>query len=430
MDDIFMLVGIDVDSAFQMLAALALLVTTFPRKNAKCKTYVALALTWLLFVVSKALVDVNFDMRGMDSTIRFYMYVVMLFSCSLAFSFWSIQGNRWQLAVMIFVFVNNCVMLTSVGRFVSRYIFNGAVAWGSVIMIFLLVVVAFLYHRITEPIRVKISGIYWLIMFLTLICIMTIWQMAYTFYGQSNNGAFFALQLLFVFLDYAVYFLFMQFAKEMRVQLEMELANQSMALQIRQMDNMEKIYLNTRKERHELKNNYLLIKLLLEQEKYEEIAAQIAEVILPKLSADEVVSTGNKFVNLLLTQKMLEAKAQGIPIVLDVLLSEQISIHQQMLCSLLCNLLDNAIEASVKVAEPDVFVYMREFKGYISIEVRNKIEESVLKHNSRLKTWKKDAANHGIGMNVIRQVVDYCDGNMKIFEENGNFVVSLILPDS
>ena len=72
---------------------------------------------------------------------------------------------------------------------------------------------------------------------------------------------------------------------------------------------------------------------------------------------------------------------------------------------------------------------MNERKKYLFIEVRNKIEKSVLQSNPKLRTGKTDQKNHGIGMKMIRQAVEHCDGSIEISEKDGNFVVQLLLPE-
>jgi sensor histidine kinase regulating citrate/malate metabolism len=248
-------------------------------------------------------------------------------------------------------------------------------------------------------------------------------------YGKLQKFELIAYSGMLILLTLITYFLLMRLIRELEQQMALELDNQSLNFQIRQMDNVKIMLESVRKARHELKNNYFLLESLLQQGKYEELETQLRQVVQLQLDGQEMVSTGNRFIDMLLSQKIGEAQQHQIPIVLDVLLPEQLAINQQMLCSLLFNLLDNAIEASMQVAQPDIFVSMHEKKGYLAIEVRNKIDGSVLTKNPRLRTTKTDARHHGIGMGMIRQVVKRCDGQMKILEERGYFVVSVFLPD-
>lgn len=181
--------------------------------------------------------------------------------------------------------------------------------------------------------------------------------------------------------------------------------------------------------RHELKNNYFLIESMLLEKRYEEAQRFLHEKIGPRLEEKELVATGNHFIDLLLSQKVNEARLKEIPVELNVLLPDQLSINQEMLCGLLFNLWDNAIEASSNVADPGICFSMRKVKGYIEIEIRNKIVRSVLANNPNLNTTKSEAESHGIGMGIIRQIVQRYDGNLTIWEKDRWFVVSAILVD-
>ncbi|MCD7734483.1 MAG: GHKL domain-containing protein [Clostridiales bacterium] len=126
---------------------------------------------------------------------------------------------------------------------------------------------------------------------------------------------------------------------------------------------------------------------------------------------------------------MAEAEQKGIPFLLDVKLPETLAVDQRLLCSLLCNLLDNALEASERTQRPDISFSMRLSKGYLSIQCKNRIDGSVLQSNPTLRTSKPDSFSHGIGLRLIRQAVDRCDGDLRIREEGGYFSVRILLPD-
>lgn len=421
----------DVDAAAELLIGMSFLSMMFPRRGTKGDIAVRLGIIATGFVVAKFLIDLGFNQWGVEAAAYFYAYVVLLFAFLFIYSAWMLEGDKRQFTVIILFFVNNCVMITTIARYGAGHGADIATAPATpnstLISCVLLTAVMLGYRAVTRPVKLKISGVYWTTVILTPLIIMTIWQLCY---GRMPNMAFVVLPVLFITLDFVVYLLFMRLTEELWNQMDLELTNQSLAFQIRQMENMETLLENTRRQRHELKNNYFLIDSLLEQGQYDEIRTQLHEVIFPQFEMDKLVSTGNRFVDMLLTQKRMEAMQYSIPIVLDVRLTERINLNQQMLCSLVSNLLDNAIEASLRVDKPNITFYMRQFKGYISIEVRNQITQSVLETNPRLNTSKGDREHHGIGLKIIRQIVNRCDGSMKLFEESGMFVAAVILPDN
>ncbi|MCD8142685.1 MAG: GHKL domain-containing protein [Clostridiales bacterium] len=291
---------------------------------------------------------------------------------------------------------------------------------------------ALLCKVMTHPIRTPVSNLYWCISALVPVLLLLLWEQLDSSAINGGTRDNFALDAAFnamlLVISFSTYALFVQLAREMEKQMDLQLTNQSLAFQVRQMDNAQIMLEQTKAARHELKNNYFYLESLLRQEKYEEMQQFLEQVIWPQFERQELVSTGNEFVDMLLSQKVVEARRQNIPIVLDVCLPKELGIQRQLLCSLLFNLLDNAIEASCHTLSPDIFCVMREQKGYLYLEVRNKIDHSVLEENPGFRTTKSDQDNHGIGMKMIRQVVKRCDGSLEIREENGYFVVQTLLP--
>ena len=93
------------------------------------------------------------------------------------------------------------------------------------------------------------------------------------------------------------------------------------------------------------------------------------------------------------------------------------------LCCVLGNLLDNAIEAELKNPKGqrniDISVTMHE--EVMEILIKNRILSSVLQANKDLKTTKTNLAQHGFGMQNIRDIVSKNDGYLDIYEEGEFF---------
>ena len=97
------------------------------------------------------------------------------------------------------------------------------------------------------------------------------------------------------------------------------------------------------------------------------------------------------------------------------------------ICVLLANVLDNAIEASEKVSVPKILVHLWNDKGYLHIDVRNKIDQSVLTDNRELATTKLDKDKHGLGIYSISQIVNRYDGMKDYYEKGGYFITDIWL---
>lgn len=351
-----------------------------------------------------------------DGRVQFILYVAFLLAFSWGYALLSLSKNYKQMLTTSFFYVSIVMLLFDLR--VTLSVLPGYIC---------LALTAILFCALTRPITHMLSNLYWNVSLVTpilLVVLKDLINMAVTL----PRWAYILVPIGLIFVSLASYFLFIRLATELEIQMKLELENQTLAFQLRQMESAEAMMDEVRKARHELRSNCFMVNALLEEKKYDELHDVLQKALGSPLIHGMEVSTGNRLVDMLLSTKVNEAGQLGIPIVLHVVLPENLSIDQQMLCSLLTNLLDNAIEASRQVRSPDIDCSMRMVKGYLAIEVRNKVDGSVLEKNPRLLTSKLDRANHGLGIKIIRQIVRRCDGNIEFWEDMGRFVVTIMLP--
>ena len=94
---------------------------------------------------------------------------------------------------------------------------------------------------------------------------------------------------------------------------------------------------------------------------------------------------------------------------------------------MLSNLIDNAIEACRELSCPSIEIHLRQVKDYVSLVVRNSAAQDVLKSNPLLRTGKLDKELHGIGLQVIREIVDRYEGSIQFESDNTTFTVMLMM---
>ncbi len=297
--------------------------------------------------------------------------------------------------------------------------------WAKLLVQYAVLIGLLLYYIwLYEEVYFEISHTYWICVMAVPVLITALWQA--WFDARVGFNPFVSASI--IVLDALVYFLFTHLIKEAKRQSELALTNDTLLFQIQQMDAVREQFESVRNARHELKNNYFIIEMYAEKGDYSGLREYLHSEILPSLEVKEYVSTGNDFVDMILSQKIMQAKEKNIPIKMDVAVSDYINIKQQFLAGLLFNLFDNAIEASEKIDEPDIYFHMQQDKGYLSLQIKNRIETSVLRFNPDFHTTKADQMNHGIGTRIIRRIVDSCDGNLDYREENSYFIVTVMLP--
>ena len=143
------------------------------------------------------------------------------------------------------------------------------------------------------------------------------------------------------------------------------------------------------------------------------------------------VKTGNRVLDTVLTEKSLLCEKHQIECtwMADGRLLEFISPVD--LYTLFGNALDNAIEASEQVPDADarnISVTAQKRLGAVFIQVENYFAHDLRKDKERIISTKKDARNHGFGLESIRQIAMRYGGSMDISTEDNLFTLSILLP--
>lgn len=269
----------------------------------------------------------------------------------------------------------------------------------------------------------------WLLLILAPTPLILNVQLIYTQY-ESDLGyidllpRFGALCSFLLLSHYACYLL----VRSYESQIETDLISQRLRLQLSHSQHTASVIDAVRKERHELKNNYFYIQTLVKEQRYDELSGFIEHEMGRRLELTDEFNTGHRIVDYILTQKVAEARAEGIPTTASIMCPATISITEDDLCALLLNLLDNAIEASRQETRRDIRIHIGTAKRYLTIKVENLCSSDVLTRNPKLETIKQDAEHHGIGMKIIRQITQRYDGMFETYMDSGYFVATVMLP--
>lgn len=210
--------------------------------------------------------------------------------------------------------------------------------------------------------------------------------------------------------------------------LEEQSINQRLALTVDHIERSGVIADRVRRDKHEMKNVLFYVQSLVRTGHMDELEAFLdAEVA--HFDAMTEFHTGNDLLDYLLTQKYAEVRDAGARAYFDIAVPEGLAIGGGDLCGLLSNLLDNAIDASRSEASADaeVRLLMRVTRGYLSIKVSNRTSTDVLAANPELHTTKARSSEHGVGLGVVRSIVQKREGLFTTTMEDGCFVASALL---
>ena len=145
---------------------------------------------------------------------------------------------------------------------------------------------------------------------------------------------------------------------------------------------------------------------------------------------DASVNTGNRVLDTVLTEKSLLCESRHITwtCMAEGKLLDFLSPVDMY--TLFGNALDNAIEASMSLPEEvrNVSVTVRRQMGSVFIQVENYFSRPLRMEGGKLLSTKKDAVNHGYGLESIRQVAARYGGTVDISTQEDIFTLSILLP--
>lgn len=280
-------------------------------------------------------------------------------------------------------------------------------------------------HKISSNIKLPFQ--YWVAFFGAPLLLILCAEWFSQHYAQITDRSALLPYLCLAFALLLTYYLSFLIIKNYEENIQTGFLNQKLELQTDYIKQSSAMIHQVRKERHELKNNYFYIQTLVKGKKYDALDDFLNREMQQHFELMEEFHTGNKLVDYILTQKVNEARDANIHVMTNVLLPETLAVKEQDLCALLLNLIDNAIEASKKEQQGDIHITINIVKQYLSIQIKNKSTLNILKQNPYLKTIKPDAIHHGLGLQIIRQIVEKYNGIFDTSMESGYFCASVML---
>ena len=183
-----------------------------------------------------------------------------------------------------------------------------------------------------------------------------------------------------------------------------------------------------KKERHELKNNYLYIQSLLKLKQYDQLDTYLSGHIEEKMDAISSISTGNLMIDYLLNHKIAEARKKGIKVYTEILVPEHMPVNEEGFCTIFLNLIDNAIEASQQELNADIQITLKTIQAYLSCGISNKVNPRRILANPNFTTTKKDPEHHGLGRIIVKETVADCNGIFQDSMEGNYYTARFMLP--
>lgn len=180
--------------------------------------------------------------------------------------------------------------------------------------------------------------------------------------------------------------------------------------------------------KHEMKHMITAAQWLLSQANASE-AEQFLEALTNRAAFQTQNFCDNQLINTIVTDGYSRAKENSVCFEQELEVPQDIKLDTNMLCSIIMNLLDNALEASVLLPESQrlIKLTMRMKKKYLFIKCENAANITAAMSKGDFSTTKKDGRKHGMGLNIVRGLVEKNSGLLEIKAEDGRFIVKVAL---
>jgi hypothetical protein len=286
-------------------------------------------------------------------------------------------------------------------------------------MLYLLAALSFRRYALGKKQSSELNNRSWLI------CLIFALLSLYVFYciceitRNHVNFSFLTLIAIFIILSVFNILIFFQIDKiseYYRLKKENDDISQYLQLQESEMQQYKKYNEKIQNMSHDLKHEYNLFTILLQEKKYDELEATIASKLNLMEQSKNYISTKDSFLDALVNFKIANAEKSNIQVKTELMISDIVPIEHDKLSVIIGNVFDNAIEHCSKHPAPILITVIIKYIGNVFIlEVKNPVDKPVqISENMSVKTSKDDHFHHGFGLRSIISTVHSLNGIFKI----------------
>lgn len=187
-----------------------------------------------------------------------------------------------------------------------------------------------------------------------------------------------------------------------------------------------------RNMRHELKNQYAYMCVLLESGEYDKLMKYFSELSDKVASTLDYVDCGNATINAIIAAEQGRVQRADARLVCKIAVPPKLNICDVDMCSLLMNLINNAaeyLERRPDLPDRNIEAVLSMNGNTLLVRVSNPIAEGDGEAALRLETSKPDKRWHGCGVRVVRAIAERYGGCASYETVDGRFVAAVMLND-
>lgn len=190
----------------------------------------------------------------------------------------------------------------------------------------------------------------------------------------------------------------------------------------------QKVIEEVKKFKHDIQNNFVIIKHLIQEEQYKSATEYLNRYIESFEEINKYIQVDNLIVSAILNDKI--RKYPSISFKIDCFIPKQLRIDDLDIGTILGNLIDNACEyyESNGILDTINLKILTHFDSGLYIEVKNSYLDETLSDDG-LISKKHEKEYHGYGIINVRDIVNKYDGILDIKVIDKMFIVKILIPE-
>lgn len=233
------------------------------------------------------------------------------------------------------------------------------------------------------------------------------------------------LMLSSIFLIAIIY----KILKNNKLKLEHKLIKEKINMECNYYMNVESNHERVRSLYHDMKNHMICIGNL---EDINQVREYISNINLELNCMNNSINTGNKIVDIIISDKKVRCIQNNINFECFIDLSKLNFMEMADICIIFSNALDNAIQACEKIKNIDIYPYIITKVTYVNsfcvINIENSKINKIVQKNGNIITDKEDKFDHGIGIKNIKNIANKYDGEVNFKFTENKFLLTIMIP--
>ena len=241
------------------------------------------------------------------------------------------------------------------------------------------------------------------------------------------GAAAFGISIAVAVLNALLYWMIARILKLQRHKMNEKLLEDKLRYEQTRYDEVTTMWSDIRKVRHDMKQQLTVIDGYLQEGKTEQCRSYVEKLLPTVEKRKNIVHSDNNVIDYIINTKL--GGLTDTVVLVTGSIGDLSDIEESDLAALLGNMLDNAVEATRDLADKRIELLFARQDSSRMILCKNTVAKSVLAGNRALKTTKKDDANHGYGVQVMKHIVAKYGGLIDFFESSDMFGVQILFPE-